>query len=167
MVLVVILFYLCHTIHHHVLRFTQLEGTKIIHFIKYWLPICLYLLLIVTMSSLSKPPAPKIDLFEIDKLYHLIEYSLLSFLLLRAFMNSPQKILSNDAIFFTVLATIIFGLTDEVHQAFVPGRSSSIADWVFDSLGAVAGVFAFRLWLKIYAKIKTRTQKGNWYDLDG
>ena len=119
------------------------------------------------MSSLSKPPAPKIDLFEIDKLYHLIEYSLLSFLLLRAFMNSPQKILSNDAIFFTVLAPFIFGLTDEVHQAFVPGRSSSIADWVFDSLGAVAGVFAFRLWLKIYAKIKTRTQKGNWYDLDG
>ncbi|MBC8235944.1 VanZ family protein, partial [bacterium] len=88
------------------------------------------------MSSLSRPPTPKIDLFEIDKLYHLIEYSLLSFLLLRAFMNSPRRILSNDAIFFTVLTAIVFGLTDEIHQAFVPGRSSSIVDLVFDSLGA-------------------------------
>ncbi|MFQ6041599.1 MAG: VanZ family protein, partial [Candidatus Poribacteria bacterium] len=95
------------------------------------------------------------------KVYHLIEYGLLSFLLLRAFMNSSRKILSSDAVFFTVLSTIIFGLTDEIHQAFVPGRSSNIFDWIFDSLGAVAGVLALRLWLKIYTKIRTRTGKGN------
>jgi len=142
------------------LRFTQLEDTKITHFIKYWLPVYLYLLLIVIMSSLSKPPVPKLKFFEIDKLYHLIEYGILSFLSLRAFMNSPRKILSSDAVFFTVLTTVVFGLTDEIHQAFVPGRSSNIADWVFDSLGAVAGVLALKLWLKIYAKIRTRRRLG-------
>jgi len=112
------------------------------------------------MSSLSKPPVPKLKFFEIDKLYHLIEYGILSFLSLRAFMNSPRKILSSDAVFFTVLTTVVFGLTDEIHQAFVPGRSSNIADWVFDSLGAVAGVLALKLWLKIYAKIRTRRRLG-------
>lgn len=137
-------------------RFTQLEDTKIIHFIKYWLPVYLYLLLIVITSSFSRLPAPQPDWFEIDKIYHLIEYGILSFLSLRAFMNSPRKILSSDAVFFTILATVAFGLTDEIHQAFVPGRTSSIADWIFDSLGAVAGVLALKLWLKIDAKIKTR-----------
>lgn len=112
------------------------------------------MLLIIILSSLSKPPVPQPGWFEIDKLYHFIEYGVLSFLLLRAFMNSPRRLLSSEAVFFTVLATAAFGLTDEIHQAFVPGRFSSIVDWVFDALGAVAGVFALRLWLKIYAKIR-------------
>jgi len=108
---------------------------------------------------LSKPLVPQPGWFEIDKLYHLIEYGILSFLFLRAFMNSSRRILSGDAVFFTVLATIIFGLTDEIHQAFVPGRSSNIFDWLFDSIGAVAGVLALRLWLKIYAKVRFTKSK--------
>jgi VanZ family protein len=146
---------------------TLLEVNKIIHFIKYWSPICLYMLLIVILSSLSKPPVPQPGLPHIDKLYHLIEYGILSFFFIRAFTNSSSKILSNDAIFFTVLVTVIFGFTDEIHQAFVPGRSSDIIDWVFDGIGAVAGVFAFRLWVKIHAKISRRSKKEDWYDLRG
>jgi len=112
------------------------------------------MLLIVVLSSLSKPLIPQPSGFQIDKLYHLIEYGILSFWLIRAFKNSSKNILSNNAIFLTVLVTVVFGLTDEIHQAFVPGRFASVADLVFDSIGAAVGVFAFRLWLKVYAKLR-------------
>jgi VanZ family protein len=94
--------------------------------------------------------------FEIDKVYHFIEYGILSFLLCRAFMNSQRKRLSNYAMLFAILATVVFGMTDEIHQAFVPNRSSSVADWVSDALGAIAGIFILRIWLKLYPQIMKR-----------
>ena len=39
----------------------------------------------------------------------------------------------------------LYGLIDEAHQYFVPGRSSDIADWVADTLGALLGSGA--VWL--------------------
>lgn len=36
--------------------------------------------------------------------------------------------------------TMLFGIADELHQAFVPGRDPSVLDWLVDAAGAVAGV---------------------------
>ncbi|HEX8430308.1 MAG TPA: VanZ family protein [Longimicrobium sp.] len=44
-----------------------------------------------------------------------------------------------------ILAGSLYGVSDEVHQRFVPGRSSDPLDWVADSAGAAAGVLAFNL----------------------
>lgn len=44
-----------------------------------------------------------------------------------------------------VLGVLLLGAVDEWHQAFIPGRSTSLADWFADSLGAVAGALAVRL----------------------
>lgn len=38
----------------------------------------------------------------------------------------------------------IYGIVDEIHQSFTPGRESSVLDWVADTIGAVIGVFVFR-----------------------
>jgi VanZ family protein len=35
-----------------------------------------------------------------------------------------------------------FGAADEWHQRFIPGRSTELADWEADSLGACAGALA-------------------------
>jgi VanZ family protein len=32
-----------------------------------------------------------------------------------------------------------FGASDEFHQAFVPGRTADVADWMADTLGAAIG----------------------------
>jgi VanZ family protein len=40
-----------------------------------------------------------------------------------------------------LIISSIYGLLDEIHQRFVPGRNSEFLDWVADSLGAAAGVF--------------------------
>jgi VanZ like family len=40
---------------------------------------------------------------------------------------------------WTVLATISYGLTDELHQAVVPGRDAATHDLLFDAVGAFIG----------------------------
>lgn len=40
-----------------------------------------------------------------------------------------------------VIAASLYGATDELHQAFVPGRTPDVADWAWDTLGAAAGAF--------------------------
>jgi VanZ family protein len=36
----------------------------------------------------------------------------------------------------TILIASLYGMTDEGHQHFVPGRSMSTLDWVADTIGA-------------------------------
>ena len=43
---------------------------------------------------------------------------------------------------FAVLAGVLWGVLDEIHQAFVPGRSADLLDLVADSVGIVIGTGA-------------------------
>ena len=40
---------------------------------------------------------------------------------------------------------VLYGVLDEWHQSFVPGRVVSVADWVADIIGVVLGYFAVRM----------------------
>jgi len=118
-------------------------------------------LLIVILSSMSDAPTPQIDWYNIDKLYHTIEYCVLSFLTLWAFMNSPWKRLSNHAMLFAVLWAGFFATTDEIHQAFVPNRNSSVGDWIFDIIGAIIGVVVLRLLLRLSLRMRGNKKRGD------
>jgi VanZ family protein len=126
----------------------------IANFAKFWLPAISYMLLIIILSSVSSPPVPQLDWDNIDKLYHAIEYCVLSFLVLWAFINSPWKRLSNHAMLFACLWATLFGATDEIHQAFVSNRSASVVDWIFDTIGAIFGAFALYLLLKLSFRVR-------------
>ena len=41
-----------------------------------------------------------------------------------------------------IVVASAYGVTDEWHQTFVPGRSSTVSDWVADTLGALVSVLA-------------------------
>jgi len=45
-----------------------------------------------------------------------------------------------------LLAAALYGVSDEVHQSFVVGRSPLATDVLIDTLGALLGVLAWR-WL--------------------
>jgi VanZ family protein len=48
-----------------------------------------------------------------------------------------------------IVTASVFGLTDELHQLFVPFRESSWQDWLADTIGAVIGAMSWRfLWSK-------------------
>jgi len=46
-----------------------------------------------------------------------------------------------------VVLGVLYGASDELHQWFVPGRSSDVRDWLADTLGVLAGVFIYRTFL--------------------
>lgn len=78
-----------------------------------------------------------------DWLFHFFEYLLLGFLL----MYSHGTTQPGRAAMAAGGIGILYALTDEWHQRFVPQRDGSLSDWIFDSAGvvcAVALVYALR-----------------------
>lgn len=54
---------------------------------------------------------------------------------------------------------IFYAITDEIHQAFIPGRSNEIRDVLIDSLGALTGILISIAIAKIYRKISKKETK--------
>ena len=93
---------------------------------------------IFIVSSISDPgPSPG---GVSDKSWHMLAYSGLGVLLL---LPLARGILSGvtwrSALAAIALATL-YGLSDEVHQSFVPGRSPEALDIAADAIGATIGV---------------------------
>jgi VanZ family protein len=112
-----------------------------------WAPVLLYALLIFALSSLARPqeflPA---ELLSHDKLIHLAEYAVLGGLTARALRAGGRPLARAFAV--ALLLGALYGASDELHQALVPGRDASPLDWASDAggtaLGAVAVLFLRR-----------------------
>ena len=72
--------------------------------------------------------------------FHLFEYIPLGFLAARAASKTPMLSLRNSRP-FSMFIGAAYGLSDELHQYFVPGRTASPLDALADSIGVVLGVF--------------------------
>jgi VanZ family protein len=108
----------------------------------YWLPVIAYASLIFYLSSLPHPEEelPKFLFEKIgDKLLHVVEYAVLGFMCYPAFRRAAGARIAQQAVLVTILAVSFYGMTDEVHQAFVPFRESSWLDWLADTAGGVIG----------------------------
>lgn len=73
------------------------------------------------------------DRFLILKSFHLIEYAILAFLLLFAIYKTK----------LVIFISYLYAISDEIHQAFVPGRTSRFRDTLIDLIGILIGVFIF------------------------
>ena len=96
----------------------------------------------VLLFWLSHHPTLPIDpLFpHFDKVAHFGAYFVLSGLWLLALSwKTPPWSLSRIFI-LSLVFTVGYGTTDEIHQAFVPGRVASLADLMMDALGAITAV---------------------------
>jgi VanZ family protein len=104
-------------------------------FLLYVLPAFLYAGAIFFLSSLSRVPEFYPDIFGLDGVLHFLEYYVLGYLLMRLFVTSPRRLFFAHPALLTVIFGVAYGVSDEFHQAFVPGRDSSAADVFFDALG--------------------------------
>jgi VanZ family protein len=74
---------------------------------------------------------------------HGIAYAILGALLVRALWGRDGSL---RTIAIAVVCASLYGASDEVHQAFVPGRVPDVLDWSTDTIGALLGaVAAFRV----------------------
>jgi VanZ family protein len=93
---------------------------------------------ILFVSNLSD--APPIPGGFSDLTAHFAVYALLALLLARALAAGTWARLGLRVLANAWLIAAGYGLSDEVHQRFVPGRSASPADWVADALGAATAM---------------------------
>jgi VanZ family protein len=105
------------------------------------------------MSSGQPPePAKHAPIFLRIKLTHFIEYAVLNLLIFFAIRTTTRIPYSWQAV-YAVFLTYIYGLTDELHQVFVLGRSASFID-SFTNLAAAVTAQAV-----IWAAIKHRSER--------
>lgn len=92
---------------------------------------------IFALSSLSQPPSPP----EVnDKTLHFAAYGGLGLVTLRAMAGGQGAGVTLGAAAAAWAVATAYGVSDEVHQRFVPGRTSDPADVLADALGAAAAI---------------------------
>ena len=104
----------------------------------YWAPVVGYAALIFFLSSLSRPeiyvPSQLLELG--DKILHGIEYGVLGILTYRAFRYAGGAWSASHALLLAIIASTTYGLTDEIHQFFVPLREADVWDFLTDAVGS-------------------------------
>ncbi len=78
-----------------------------------------------------------------DKIVHFGIYGLAATLVARIPAVQRTRPLGMYA---AILIVSVFGVTDELHQYFTPGRSMDWWDWVADTLGAIVATVLYAEW---------------------
>ncbi|MBT2756634.1 VanZ family protein [Mesobacillus foraminis] len=103
------------------------------------LPIA-YMILIWVLSSLPDTAVIELPDRGIDRILkeslHLVEFGILYILLFFAGLTMKRFRPAMSFIFMGI--SILYGLTDEIHQSFVPYRSATVIDFVKDTIGVLA-----------------------------
>jgi VanZ family protein len=136
-------------------------------FIKYWVSVILWMWFIFWMStetfssqktaSVIEPIlhflAPQISPQGIDlihafirKIGHIAEYFILSILLFRAFRDGSPASWKWRWSMFAIIGVVLWAVSDEWHQSFVPTRTASVADVSIDTAGGILAQFASAFW---------------------
>ena len=105
-----------------------------------WLPPLLYMLMIFYLSS-ETAPLPELTVRVWDKALHFPEYLGLGLLLARAFYG--EGLAPVRAALVALLLASAYGVSDEIHQSFVPERTADVYDWIADTCGAATAASAF------------------------
>ena len=113
----------------------------------YWVPVALYAGMIFYLSAQSHPEEnlPLFVFKEVsDKVLHAVAYGILSLLCYRAFRWAAGPAVARQAVVLAIVTASLYGVTDEVHQAFVLLRESSWLDWLADTIGAAIAAMSWR-----------------------
>jgi len=78
-----------------------------------------------------------------DKIAHLLVYSLLCVSLIYSFSPQVRSRKRKTVIIVSLLVCLFYGISDEFHQSFIPGRFPSMSDIAADVAG---GVLVSLLW---------------------
>jgi len=125
-------------------KVVELTFMTILSKARFWTPPILWMLVIFSFSSIPQVATTQIywQDFALKKTAHMIEYAVLAVLLFRALRS--EKIGVKKSALIAFLFSAFYGMTDEFHQGFTPGREPHIRDVVFDTIGA--GIGTYYLW---------------------
>ncbi len=104
-----------------------------------WGPAVLWCAAIFTVSAVPGSELPQLPPNGSDKLIHAAVYGVLGALCWRGARRARPNHSSGRVIAVAVLIAMLYGITDEFHQAFVPRRTPDWQDAIADTLGGMAG----------------------------
>ena len=83
----------------------------------------------------------------------MFEYAVFVILNFRAYLNYGVE--KKKALKIALLTAILYGISDEFHQSFTPGREPALRDVIFDTIGAsIAVYFIWKLLPKAPLKLR-------------
>ncbi|MFA7672763.1 MAG: VanZ family protein [Clostridia bacterium] len=91
----------------------------------------------------------------IRKSAHFCIYGMLGIISFAAY-DALYEIKAKAALPFAFITCVLYAVSDEIHQLFVPGRSCEFLDVIIDSAGALLGIIAIYLIIK-----SVRSKKGS------
>jgi VanZ family protein len=109
-----------------------------------WLPAALWMALLFVISSFPGSAYPRVEWPGADKLVHVALYLPLGAALAHALRQAFASRGAGAHVAAAVLAAGLYGVSDELHQAFVPRRSADAADVLADLVGALLGALLYR-----------------------
>ena len=110
--------------------------------LRLWAPVVVYMAAIFTASSMSAPPIPG----GADKPWHTLAYLGLAIVVVRALAGGLPRRISPRILVLSVCLVVLYGMSDELHQMFVPGRTASFDDLLADAIGALVGASLCWAW---------------------
>lgn len=114
-------------------------------------PMIMWAILLFVASSIPGDDIPDFGFFTHDKLLHFLMYVVFAATVYRGVKVQRRfSLLAMRPYLFTCILVALYGASDEIHQYFVPNRTSSFYDWLADSAGGV--VFIAAHWLKARLK---------------
>ncbi len=114
------------------------------HGLFYRWPVVVYCIAIYVQSAF--PTDTGITAFPgSDKILHFAGYALFTLLTIRMLHAEDFRPATGDMIITAVAFSVFYGITDEIHQLFVPGRCFELFDVAADAAGSMAaGVASYR-----------------------
>jgi VanZ family protein len=108
-----------------------------------WLLVVVWMAVIFALSSQSQLPTPAGLSDDVRSVIgHLCVYGVLAGLL---WMALPRGWPASRRIAVAFAGAMLFGVTDEWHQSFVPNRESTVSDLIVDAIGASMALIALQL----------------------
>ena len=120
----------------------MIQDSKLYRFLWYWIPTLGYCIVIFGLSSSSKAVLIP-SFYGADNVMHGVEYAILGVLLARSIFVSKSRFSNGSLIISIVALATLYGISDEIHQAFVPGRSASFWDVLADGSGSLIGALFY------------------------
>lgn len=115
--------------------------------LRYLVPAVLYCGVIFWLSATPDPGEPPFEFPGMDKVIHMTVYAGLAALVSVGLRRSNPGLGLRPQFFIPVIFAALYGLSDEIHQIYVPLRSFDVLDLVANTAGALAaqGVL-FAVW---------------------
>ncbi len=121
---------------------STLSIKSLLHPLQYWIPPVVCAVLIFWFSSQSTLPGFQLSIFDFffKKIAHICAYASLYFFTRRAIIKSHPNLEFSDwrVWLLPMIICLIYAMSDELHQAFIPNRTATYRDIGYDYLGMLA-----------------------------